>query len=232
MRKIKILKEDKIKIEFETTCLQCKGKIGGLIYKNNPNNVTCILCECGVDNYINKAQVIENKKGNNQMVNELENKENKMREFETGATRNTEIGKLDYEGFNCPLVDERYAQYLNKHRKQADGKMRASDNWQKGIPLNVYIKSLYRHFIDFRKAHRGYKVQECIEDLICAIIFNAKGYLHELLKKKLYKEGEKEFREEMEKIADNLIINAPKGNINKTSMDGFEHRDNMINSEV
>ena len=160
----------------------------------------------------------------------MEKEENKMREFKTGATRNISVGKLDYEGFNCPLVDERYAQYLNKHRVQADGKLRESDNWQKGIPLKVYIKSLYRHFVDFRKAHRGYKVEESIEDLICAIIFNAKGYLHEILKgkEKRIKEIKKDklYSKECEKTAQRLINEA-----NKISMD-FTHHDNAVNLEI
>ena len=68
-----------------------------------------------------------------------------MRNFETGATRDSDVGKLDYEGFLCPLVLERYAQYLHKHRQTANG-MRDSDNWQNGIPRDVYIKSASMHF--------------------------------------------------------------------------------------
>lgn len=105
-----------------------------------------------------------------------------MRVFETGATRNTDEHKLDYEGFLSPIALERYAQYLHKHRFQADGKVRDSDNWQKGIPFNVYMKSLWRHFMDLWKLHRGYTADESLEDALCAIIFNAQGYLHENLK--------------------------------------------------
>jgi len=82
-----------------------------------------------------------------------------IRRFDTGATRDTDEGKLDFEGFLSPLVLERYAQYMNKHRKQSDGKLRDSDNWQKGIPLKAYIKSLWRHFFDLWKIHRGAIVQ-------------------------------------------------------------------------
>ena len=64
---------------------------------------------------------------------------NEMREFETGATRDTNDGKLDFEGFLSPLALVRYAEYMNKNRIQADGKVRASDNWQKGIPREVYM---------------------------------------------------------------------------------------------
>lgn len=115
-----------------------------------------------------------------------------MRQFSTGATRDSDDTKLDFEGFLCPLVIRRYAEYLNKHRKQADGKMRDSDNWQKGIPKTVYMKSMWRHFVDAWSCHRGTGGQhttdtppeeEFHEEALCAVIFNASGYLHELLKR-------------------------------------------------
>lgn len=108
----------------------------------------------------------------------------KIRQFETGATRDSDEGKFDYEGFYSPLVMERYAQYMNKHRVQSDGGLRDSDNWQKGIPKNDYMKSAYRHFFDWWKQHRGYKGQDTLEESICALIFNAQGYLFEILKNK------------------------------------------------
>jgi hypothetical protein len=104
-----------------------------------------------------------------------------LREFETGATRDTDEGKYDYEGFLSPLVIERYAEYMHKHRKQADGKMRDSDNWQKGIPITQYIKSLWRHFFAVWKGHRHGTISE---DDLCAVIFNGMGALHEILKAK------------------------------------------------
>lgn len=104
-----------------------------------------------------------------------------MRTFDTGATRDKEEGKLDYEGFVSPLVLERFAQYMDKHRVQADGTLRDSDNWQKGIPKEAYMKSGWRHFVDWWKEHRGYPSREGMEDAICALIFNAQGYLHEHL---------------------------------------------------
>jgi hypothetical protein len=116
-----------------------------------------------------------------------------MREFETGATRDSDKEKLDYEGFLGPLALRCYAEYLHKHRMQADGKMRDSDNWQKGIPFDVYMKSLWRHLIELWTEHRsltpGYDLAlldaasyEILSDSLCAIIFNAFGYLHELEK--------------------------------------------------
>lgn len=104
-----------------------------------------------------------------------------VRKFETGATRDTDTSKYDYEGFLSPLVVERYAEYMHKNRHQRDGTLRASDNWQKGIPLDVYMKSLWRHFMSMWKAHRRGDVQE---EEMCAILFNTMGYLHEHLKAK------------------------------------------------
>ena len=114
-----------------------------------------------------------------------------MREFGTGATRNSDSGKNDYEGFLSPSVIEAYGDYMTKHRVQADGKLRDSDNWQKGIPKSAYMKSLWRHFLDLWFMHRGYKRYDDItrEELtlsgvLCAILFNVMGYLHETLKEK------------------------------------------------
>ena len=105
-----------------------------------------------------------------------------VRRFETGATRDTEKDKLDYEGFLSPWVLERYARYMHKHREQSDGNLRDSDNWQKGMPKSAYIKSMWRHLMDLWFGHRGEFSQEGTEEALCAIIFNAMGYLHELLR--------------------------------------------------
>lgn len=108
-----------------------------------------------------------------------------MREFDTGATRSSDEGKYDYEGFLSPLVLERFGEYMNKHRIQEDGKPRASDNWQKGMTLDCYLKSGWRHFMEWWACHRGYRLdKEMLEDALCAMMFNVMGYLHEILKEK------------------------------------------------
>lgn len=104
----------------------------------------------------------------------------KMRTFSSGATRNQDTDKLDFEGFLSPLVIERYATYMHTHRKQADGSMRDSDNWQLGVPISSYIKSLWRHFFAVWKGHRT--SQQINQDDLCGVIFNAMGLMHELLK--------------------------------------------------
>lgn len=108
-----------------------------------------------------------------------------MRKFDTGATRDDNADKPDYEGFLSPLVIEAFGSYMNEHRIQADGELRESDNWQKGMPINTYMKSAWRHFFDWWKLHRGYKAKVTIEAALCALLFNVQGYLHELLKERL-----------------------------------------------
>lgn len=108
-----------------------------------------------------------------------------MRTFESGAKRDTDEGKLDYEGFLCPFVETRFAEYMNKHRVCADGSLRDSDNWQKGIPIPVYMKSLLRHTWELWRMHRDKFYNDkphCKEEVLCAIKFNVNGLLHEMLK--------------------------------------------------
>jgi len=103
-----------------------------------------------------------------------------VRKFESGATRDSDQGKLDYEGFLSPIVLERFAQYMHKHRVQADGGLRDSDNWQKGIPAEQYMKSLIRHVVEAWKYKRGDVVgAEPYQDTLCAIMFNVMGALLE-----------------------------------------------------
>lgn len=112
-----------------------------------------------------------------------------VRKFETGATRDLDAHKLDFEGFLSPAVLTRYAEYMHKHREQPDGAMRDSDNWQRGIPKDVYIKSAWRHFLDWWLVHRGFKARECLEEALCALVFNIMGYLERLLTERGYLKG-------------------------------------------
>lgn len=105
-----------------------------------------------------------------------------VRYFPTGANRNPDADKLDYEGFLSPLVIERFAEYMHKHRSIADGTLRDADNWQRGMPKDAYIKSGWRHFVDWWKEHRGLESREGLEDALCGLLFNVQGYLHETLK--------------------------------------------------
>ena len=115
----------------------------------------------------------------------------KIRTFSTGATRNLDENKFDYEGFLSPIVLKRFAEYMHNHRRQADGSFRDSDNWQKGIPKDAYMKSMFRHFMDLWTLHRNPKADfirnpegEDVDksELLSALMFNVMGYLYEELK--------------------------------------------------
>lgn len=110
-----------------------------------------------------------------------------VRVFPSGATRSASEGKPDYEGYLSPLVIRRFGQFMLKHQVQADGNLRASDNWQKGISRESYVKSLFRHFVDLWSLHRAGSPltptgESDLEEALCAVIFNASGYLHETLR--------------------------------------------------
>ncbi len=113
--------------------------------------------------------------------------ESSIRTFDTGATRDNDHDKIDPEGFLSPLVILRFCEYMHKHRTQADGQLRSSDNWQKGMPVEAYMKSLLRHVLDLHLCHDGAAAfsRSSKEDALCGILFNAQGYLHELEKARL-----------------------------------------------
>jgi len=120
-------------------------------------------------------------------------KKKTIRTFKSGATRDTEENKHDYEGYIHPINTKRFGEYMSKHQKQANGELRDSDNWQKlfgDTPekhCNVCIKSLCRHLEDLRLHHRGWghEARESIEDAIQGIKFNINAYEYGLEIKKL-----------------------------------------------
>lgn len=104
-----------------------------------------------------------------------------MRTYKTGATRDDNTEKPDYKGFTSPSALKAFGAYMHQHRKQADGTLRASDNWKKGIPIDDYVESWYRHTVDFLDAYEAGDTAKCRE-LACATWFNVQGFLHETLK--------------------------------------------------
>jgi len=105
-----------------------------------------------------------------------------MRTFDTGATRDDDTHKVDYDGFVSIPALRAFGQYMRTHQVQADGTLRDSDNWRKGIPIEAYRKSMWRHFLDVAETLgvEGRKT-DAIEAL-CALMFNVQGALHELVK--------------------------------------------------
>lgn len=113
-----------------------------------------------------------------------------MRKFVTGATRDTDEGKLSYVKGLSPIVLRRYLQYLDAHRTQADGNRRTFDNWKNGIHKDIYLDSLGRHMIDVWLILDGFSTEDnhgpvIIEDALCGVLFNTMGMLHELLKEEI-----------------------------------------------
>jgi len=102
-----------------------------------------------------------------------------IRQFETGATRNSDEGKHDIAGFNSVLVDHVFHTYMHKHRKLEDGSLRAGDNWQKGIPPEELFKSLLRHVHDVRlyRAGHGEGLESSYLDALNAVKFNINGLI-------------------------------------------------------
>lgn len=119
-----------------------------------------------------------------------------MRTFDTGATRNAEVDP-DYHGFLSPLAVHAYGEYMHAHRLQADGSLRDSNNWQRGMPIDSYVRSLVRHTHDVQLIHDGYgelaradnRDTDKLKAHLAAVIFNAQGMLHELVKAELLEEA-------------------------------------------
>lgn len=112
-----------------------------------------------------------------------------MRNFKSGANRNSDEGKLDYEGFNNPLVDWSFAKYMHHHRFLDDRTLRDSDNWQKGFGYKTSLKSLLRHVQDVRLIYNGIKVIEnnkeiTLEEALNGCKFNINSMLLDILKDK------------------------------------------------
>lgn len=105
----------------------------------------------------------------------------KIVEYSTGAKREDADDKIDYEGFMSPLVVEAFAEYMHFNRYMPDGTKRDSDNWQEGMPYNHLMKSLWRHFFDVWKEHRGWKSKEGIVWACCGVLFNVSCYLNQVL---------------------------------------------------
>lgn len=155
-------------------CLQC-GKTINIIdawsrSDRCPSNPYCETCACPTS----KCEI---------------GSDSTIRTFPTGATRDTTEGKLSYVKGLSPIVLRRYLQYLAKHRKQPDGSIREFDNWKQGIPKETYLDSLVRHVVDTWLMMQGFSAEDnhgpCnLEEVLCAVIFNSSGILHELLKGK------------------------------------------------
>lgn len=101
-----------------------------------------------------------------------------MRTFSGGATRDLADGKLSYIRFLSPEVLTEYCRYLEKHRDTAAGR-RAQDNWKSGIPRDVYMDSIGRHFWELWAA---WEIGYIPRDALNALLFNVMGLMYEEIK--------------------------------------------------
>lgn len=115
-----------------------------------------------------------------------------MRTFTSGATRDDDVAKPDYTGFLDPAVIQEFGRYMHEHRKQADGSLRAADNWRKGIPRDAFMASMFRHLVEVWDNHdnekhdaahyQHYDDWKRQKDALCALMFNVMGYLSQLIR--------------------------------------------------
>jgi hypothetical protein len=117
-----------------------------------------------------------------------------MRDFASGATRDSADWKLDLKGFLSSRAIHMLGRYMHFHRKQADGKLRDSDNWKRGIPIPVYEESATRHFFEWLKALEADKEDRLGPNVSAnfdqngaivaalGLMFNLQGWLHEQAK--------------------------------------------------
>lgn len=95
-------------------------------------------------------------------------------EFESGAIRDTQEGKVDFVETISFTAHHRYAKYMTGKKKKY-----GTGNFKKGIPIESYEQSLLRH-VDkyFRNKYEGGN-DEPDEDHLAAIRFNADGIMHQ-----------------------------------------------------
>ena len=101
----------------------------------------------------------------------------KQRKFDSGASRNSDDGKHDIDGFTCPLNEDSFYAYMHKHRQLEDGSLRPADNWKLGIPPEQLMKSLRRHRHEVDMIIAGFSDGDIIEAL------NAERFNSEALKR-------------------------------------------------
>lgn len=85
--------------------------------------------------------------------------------FETGAKRDTQKGKLRYDLLS-PLADFREAQIMTKGAEHYGDR-----NWEKGMPMMRVVASLKRHFM-------AWLFREEDEDHLAQFTWNARALLH------------------------------------------------------
>lgn len=147
------------------------------------------------------------------------------RQFNTGAQRDVVTDKGRYDLIS-PIMIERLAKLLQRGAEKYNDR-----NWEKGMPLSVYMDSGMRHLYKFLEGHRD-------EDHLIAAIWNLQALLHieEMVKRGVLSEDLLDLPDYVKKnntwknidivMEDDVIveakINGEKTDIfNKEKKDGF-----------
>lgn len=106
-----------------------------------------------------------------------------VRQFATGAKRDSDEAKINPEGALHPAVLRVFCEYMKAHTTMRDGTQREADNWQEGMSPESYMESLLRHVFDAWEIHRGGSVTDhgqkvTLTDALCGVVFNAFGRIH------------------------------------------------------
>lgn len=120
-------------------------------------------------------------------------KPEKMVAFGTGATRSDATAKPDFSGYISPLAMILFGEYMLRHQVQADGELRAANNWKRGMPIERYVSSLSRHIRDFSEAWDKLALDQvagaememtmvALEEAWGGVQFNVQGFGHEWVK--------------------------------------------------
>ena len=105
------------------------------------------------------------------MVQEIRDKN---RVFESGAQRDSDLGKEDYVESVSWIALQRYANYMKvQESKYGRG------NWKKGIPIQEYEKSMFRHIQKYFANKYDNANLEPEVDHLSAAWFNLQGLIHE-----------------------------------------------------
>ena len=112
--------------------------------------------------------------------------------FSTGAYRDSDKDKIDFEGHLSPLALDVLGRYMHKHRFLRDGSVRASDDWQLGFDDASFVKPGMRHFMAVWRIMRGWPAEESLEDAFGGWLFNANGLAHQLEKRRIEAAGKRD----------------------------------------
>jgi len=98
----------------------------------------------------------------------------KRRKFGKGAVRDIITGKGRFDLIS-PIALMRLAKHYENGGNKYDDR-----NWEKGMPLSVYLDSMERHLNKFKEGHRE-------EDHMTAVAWNSFGLIHtqEMIKRGL-----------------------------------------------